>query len=137
MQKILSMVHVQAHFSEVIDQARENLGLSDPQFWQLREECRMLDGTYTPFGIAGDDHMSFLHMALDGTGRVAYTKSAEKGADDIQTVTTLDTYCEKFGLHEPEQHAPESILGQKVANYFAYMDLVKQLKAEIRQLVGY
>lgn len=142
MNKILTVADMYNNFStEILAAASENLASlqCDIPFWALREECRMLDGSYIPSGIAGDEHMRFLHMALDGTGRVAYTKNSEKGADDIQTVTTLEAYREKFGLtdvRESSDSLSEFILRTKTEEYFYHLRQMNTLEAEIRQLLN-
>lgn len=89
-----------------IGTAAQQLGMSYPHeenFWQVREQCRINDGTYTPIHIDGDDKMRFLHVSVDDPDKVSYTKDADKGKQDIQTRTTLAAYCEKFGLVMPQE----------------------------------
>ena len=84
---------------------RERSGV-EPYFWMVREQIRMFDGTYEAVSVPNDDPMRFLHKSTSGDGRVAYTKNADKGARDIQTVTTLEAYCRKFGLTMPSAVEP-------------------------------
>ena len=83
--------------------------LNDGNFWKAREQCRINDGTYTPIFIDGDDKMRFLHVSVDDSAKVSYTKDADKGRQDIQTRTTLAAYCEKFGLDMPEAFAVDAV----------------------------
>lgn len=77
--------------------------LNNENFWQIREQCRINDGTYTPIHIDGDLKTRFLHVSVDDPAKVSYTKDADKGKQDIQTRTTLAAYCEKFGLEMPQE----------------------------------
>lgn len=86
--------------------ARDSVGIlpsniNDENFWMVREQCRINDGTYTPIHIDGDDKMRFLHVSIDDPAKVSYTKDADKGRQDLQTRATLAAYCEKFGLEMP------------------------------------
>lgn len=108
MEKITSATALQDHYvgGATLHKAMHDAGISwgylnDSNFWQVREQCRINDGTYTPIHIDGDDSMRFLHISTDDPAKVSYTKDAEKGKQDIQTRTTLAAYCEKFGLEVP------------------------------------
>lgn len=75
------------------------LELTDENFWEVREKIRHLNGVYTQIFLPGDDDSRSLHVSLTDASRVAYTESAEKGRLDIQTVTTIEAYCKKYGLY--------------------------------------
>lgn len=48
----------------------------------------------TPFGV--QDH--FTHFAVDGSGKVSYTKDEDKGEDDVQTRTTVEKYRANYDV---------------------------------------
>lgn len=74
--------------------------------WKDREQNRMNNGIYEPVNLVGDDPNRFLHISLVDPCKVAYTANDEKGIADIQTRTTLEKYCKKFGL-ETTGHVPK------------------------------
>lgn len=82
--------------------------ISDENFWKVREQYRINDGTYTPVCIANDDKTRFLHVSVDDPAKVSYTKDAGKGRQDIQTRTTLAAYCDKFGLDITTANTPDA-----------------------------
>lgn len=86
-------------------------GLNSDNFWQVREQCRINDGTYTPIRIDGDLKTRFLHVSIDYPAKVSYTKDSYKGKQDIQTRTTLAAYCEKFGLEMTDYVTPGLVRG--------------------------
>jgi hypothetical protein len=73
--------------------------------WRLREATRMVDGTYTPLPDWWTDSIwwrnattvadHFAHVSECGT-MVAYTQTAEKGADNIQTPIKASRYLTKY-----------------------------------------
>jgi len=75
--------------------------MTDDNFWIARETARMQSHQYTTLKVDGDDPLRFLHVSLDDSEKVAYTKDAEHGRADIQTRTTMTKYCKKFGLAMP------------------------------------
>lgn len=149
--------------NEIVD-AKSALGNIYAPVWQLREQCRIAAGMYVTVSIAGDDTLRFLHKSTAQPGMVAYTKNASKGEQDLQTVTTLEAYREKFGLVEPvpvrqctddERAALMDALRRQAAEqdmdddceeyddlrfklrlYFDAVDQMKKLKSELRGLVG-
>ena len=88
------------------------------KMWKQREQNRINSGEYKAIAIPGDDVNRFLHHSLDGTDRVAYTKSSDKGEADLQTVTTMEAYCQKFGLSQPVV-AAAPVAAVPVGNQFA------------------
>lgn len=119
------------YLAKSINTADVQCGGSAP-FWQVREQCRMNSGEYDPVHISGDDPLRFLHVSQDDPNKVAYTKNAEKGAQDIQTRTTLSAYKAKFGLNNSvtpipapaEQPAPPGIISL-VRDYFNALDALR------------
>ena len=119
--------------------------MENTNHWQDREFTRMHNGTYTAVDVPGDDPHRFLHQSLDGTGRVAYTKDDAKGAADIQTVTTLEAYREKYGLELPvvdprmPVYAPREdytiTLADKLSQYFDAKKRVIELKHELEAML--
>jgi len=156
MNRILTRAELEDNYSpSIIAEATQTLrGITDDDLdtWQLREQCRMGGRLYTPITILGDNHMRFLHEALDAPDMVAYTKCAGKGEVDIQTRTTLAAYCTKYGLAEPSTTHEADRLGaarddasaiegayddlvSKVTDYFTAVDIVTALKKELREML--
>lgn len=76
--------------------------------WKTREQARMDNGTYDPVNLRGDNPDRFLHISLVDPCMVAYTMNDEKGMADIQTRTSLEKYCKKFGLETGEENRESS-----------------------------
>lgn len=99
MEKITTKAQFNFTYSEWIQlKALSAAFLTKDNVWIARETARIVSGDYTPLGIEGDDPLHFLHVSLDDSDKVSYTKDAEHGRADIQTRTTMPRYCEKFGL---------------------------------------
>ena len=67
--------------------------------WRNRENARIASGQYKrPDYLDNLEHLTdhFLHLAEKRPGQLAYTKSAEKGEQDIQTVISFQGYVEAF-----------------------------------------
>lgn len=66
--------------------------------WRAREERRFQRGEYRPTpwkeSDAYPDH--FAHLSLDDATKIAYTKDAEHGVADRQTVVRIGRYLEMF-----------------------------------------
>lgn len=109
MQKIVSYEELQATYSS--DQIKGatgclvRKGLSTAggfiQTWMLREQLRLSLGEYKPVSIPGIPADHFVHVASNGID-LAYTKNAEKGASDIQTRVSIETFCDRFDIDESD-----------------------------------
>lgn len=97
--------------------------------WKAREQARMDNGTYDPVSLRGDGPDRFLHVSLVDPCMVAYTKNEEKGMADIQTRTTLEAYCKKFGLETGEE-------GRESGDSLREAELEKALEGALAIIVG-
>jgi hypothetical protein len=78
--------------------------------WQRRERERCANGTYKRpdylVRLERDiDH--FLHLAEKKPGQLAYTKDAAKGAQDLQSIISLQGYIEAFASDMLPEHLEE------------------------------
>lgn len=120
MEKITSRGELHSVYAAIpFGTASSQLGMTYPNeenFWQVREQCRINDGTYTPIHVEGDDKMRFLHVSVDNPAKVSYTKDADKGRQDIQTRTTLAAYCDEFGLDITTANTPDAVIRAETEN---------------------
>lgn len=115
MSRITTMAELKKWYSDSDIAERNVLGvqLSEDTVWILREQCRT-HKFYTPIHLEGDSPLRFLHVSRDDPSMVAYTANDEKGLADIQTKTTFDKYCHKFGLDAPVS-VPKDPLSEAIA----------------------
>lgn len=118
------------------------LTITENNFWMIREQARSHLPNYKSISLFGDDPMRFLHVSTNDPNRVAYTKNAEKGKQDIQTVTTLEAYCDKFGLDFPQptlsqEHTghEENQLRKTITHYFDTLHTLESIKKELKAML--
>ena len=120
--------------------------ITDENFWKVRELARFLSDQCKPVFLAGDEKIRFLHVSIDDPDKVAYTKDADKGRQDIQTRTTLEAYKAKFGLSDDAQEEisegrvssdaqDEFMIRELITEYFDCLDRMEELKSQLRGLI--
>lgn len=95
------------HLSALMAEAVGKYGsISTSNFWKHRDFLRLNwsgapgvllndDHVWTP--VAGGNRDHFLHMSTDVPPKVAFTKNADKGSQDLQTRCDAAAYFAKYG----------------------------------------